>query len=72
MARRPAPTTGKQRLKLLYATQPEIEPPTFVLFVNDASLAPAAYRRYLENSLRAVFGFRGAGIRLVFRSRGEG
>jgi GTP-binding protein len=72
MARRPAPVAGRQRLKLLYATQPQIEPPTFVLFVNDASLAGPAYRRYLENSLRAAFGFRGAGIRLVFRSRGEG
>jgi GTP-binding protein len=72
MARRPPPLAGKQRLKLLYVTQPEIEPPTFVLFVNDAELAPAAYRRYLENSLRAVYGFRGVGIRLVFRSRGEG
>ncbi|HXH21198.1 MAG TPA: ribosome biogenesis GTPase Der [Dehalococcoidia bacterium] len=72
MARRPPPAKGKRRLRLLYVTQPEIEPPTFVLFVNDAELAPAAYRRYLENSLRAVYGFRGAGIRLVFRSRGEG
>jgi GTP-binding protein len=72
MARRPPPVTGRQRLKLLYVTQAEVEPPTFVLFVNDAALAPAAYRRYLENSLRSVFGFRGAGIRLVLRSRGEG
>ncbi|HEY7270659.1 MAG TPA: ribosome biogenesis GTPase Der [Dehalococcoidia bacterium] len=72
MARRPSPTVGRQRLKLLYVTQPEVEPPTFVLFVNDAALAGAAYRRYLENSLRAAFGFRGAGIRLIFRSRGEG
>jgi GTP-binding protein len=59
-------------MKLLYVTQPEVEPPTFVLFVNDAELALPAYRRYLENSLRAAFGFRGAGIRLIFRSRGEG
>jgi GTPase len=72
MARRPPPLTGRQRLKLLYVTQPEVEPPTFVLFVNDAVLAPTAYRRYLENSLRAAFGFRGAGIKLVLRSRGEG
>jgi GTP-binding protein len=72
MSRRPPPLIGRQRMKLLYVTQPEVEPPTFVLFVNDAELAPAAYRRYLENSLRAAFGFRGAGIRLVFRSRGEG
>ncbi len=72
MARRPPPLTGRHRLKLLYATQPEVEPPTIVLFVNDAELALPAYRRYLENSLRQAFGFRGAGIRLIFRSRGEG
>jgi GTP-binding protein len=72
MARRPPPLTGRHRLKLLYVTQPEIDPPTFVLFVSDAELALPAYRRYLENSLRAAFGFRGAGIRLIFRSRGEG
>lgn len=72
MSRRPSPLAGRQRMKLLYVTQPEVEPPTFVLFVNDAELALPAYRRYLENSLRAAFGFRGAGIRLVFRSRGEG
>jgi GTP-binding protein len=72
LARRPPPVAGKQRMKLLYVTQPSVEPPTFVLFVNDADLAPTAYRRYLENSLRSAFGFRGAGIRLIFRSRGEG
>lgn len=72
MARRPAPAVGRKRLKLLYITQPGIEPPTFVFFVNDADLAPAAYRRYLENSLRRNFGYRGAGLRMFFRSRGEG
>jgi GTP-binding protein len=72
IARRPPPLIGRHRLKLLYVTQPEVEPPTFVLFVNDATLAPPAYRRYLENSLRAAWGFRGAGIRIIFRSRGEG
>ena len=69
---RPAPMIGRRRLKLLYITQPETEPPTFVFFVNDASLAPQSYRRYLENSLRAAFGYQGTGIRLIFRTRGEG
>ncbi len=72
MAQRPPPLTGRRRLKLLYVTEAEIEPPTFILFVNDAPLASQTYRRYLENALRRTFGFRGAGLRLIFRSRGEG
>jgi GTP-binding protein len=47
------------------------EPPTFVFFVNDASLVSPTYERYLENALRRAFGYRGAGLRLIFRSRGE-
>jgi len=72
IARRPPPPAGRRRLKLLYVTQPRTEPPTFVFFVNDAGLISSAYKRYLENSLRRAFGFRGAGLRLFFRSRGDG
>jgi GTP-binding protein len=71
LARRPPTLTGRKRLKLLYVTQARVEPPTFVFFVNDASLVSPTYRRYLENALRRSFGFRGAGLRLIFRSRGE-
>jgi GTP-binding protein len=71
-ARRPPPMQGRKRLKLLYVTQARTEPPTFVFFVNDSELVPTAYRRYLENALRRTFGYRGAGLRLIFRSRGEG
>ena len=71
-ARRPPPLLGRKRLKLLYVTQARIEPPTFVFFVNDSELVPPTYRRYLENALRAAFGYRGAGLKLVFRTRGEG
>jgi GTPase len=59
------------RLKLLFATQAEIKPPTFVLFVNDARLLHFSYRRYLENQLRAAYGFEGTAIRFSFKSRGE-
>jgi GTPase len=64
------PSGGKQ-LKILYATQPEVNPPTFVFFVNDAKLVHFSYQRYLENKLREYFGFAGTPIRLVFKSRGE-
>ncbi len=69
IARRPPPPTGKRRLNLLYVTQPRVEPPTFVFFVNDARLIINTYERYIENALRRAFGFRGAGLRLFFRSR---
>jgi GTP-binding protein len=71
LARRPPTLTGRKRLKLLYVTQARTEPPTFVFFVNDASLVSPTYRRYLENALRRFFGFRGAGLKLIFRTRGE-
>ena len=71
LARRPPPSAGRRRPKLFYITQAESAPPTFVFFMNDADLLTPTYRRYLENSLRRDFGFRGAGLRLVFRSRRE-
>jgi GTP-binding protein len=64
----PAPPKGG-RTKLLYATQTDISPPSFVLFVNDAALVHFGYRRYIENIIRAAFGFEGTAIKLVFRGR---
>ncbi len=66
----PAPPKGK-RLKLLYVTQAEVDPPTFVFFLNDASQVHFGYRRYMENVIRRNFGFTGTAIRLVFRGRSE-
>ncbi|MCS7003079.1 MAG: GTP-binding protein, partial [Dehalococcoidia bacterium] len=60
-----------RRLKLLYATQPGINPPTFVLFVNDPKLLHFSYQRYLENRLREAFGFQGTPIDMVFRMRSK-
>jgi len=65
------PRRGNQQLKILYATQAEVNPPTFVFFVNDAKLIHFSYRRYLENKLRQAFGFVGTPFRLVFKTRGE-
>ena len=48
-----------------------IEPPTFVFFVNDPKLLHFSYQRYLENQIRAKWGFHGTAIRLVFRARSE-
>ena len=65
------PRAGTKQLKILYATQAEVNPPTFVFFVNDAKLIHFSYRRYLENRLRQSFGFAGTPLRLVFKTRGE-
>ncbi|MDQ6768299.1 MAG: ribosome biogenesis GTPase Der [Candidatus Eremiobacteraeota bacterium] len=67
-ARPPAPFRGRA-LKIFYATQSDVAPPTFVFFVNDARLLHFSYERYLENSLRAAFGFEGTPLRMVFRPR---
>lgn len=66
------PAKGRTKsLKILYATQAEVNPPTFIFFVNDAKLVHFSYRRYLENKLREFFGFKGTSIKLIFKSRGE-
>lgn len=72
VAERPptSPSKGK-RLKLLYVTQAEIEPPTFVFFMNDPTLVHFSYRRYMENVIRKRWGFQGTAIKLVFRGRTE-
>jgi len=62
---------GGQQLKILYVTQAEVNPPTFVFFVNDAGLIHFSYRRYLENKLRESYGFVGTPLNLVFKTRGE-
>jgi GTP-binding protein len=65
------PRKGSKQLKIFYATQAEVNPPTFVFFVNDAKLIHFSYQRYLENKLRQEFGFGGTPLRLVFKTRGE-
>jgi GTP-binding protein len=68
--RHPRSEAGRQ-LKIYYATQADVRPPTFVFFVNDPKLVHFTYQRYLENQIRAHFGFNGTAIRLIFRGREE-
>jgi len=65
------PSDAGRRLKVYYATQAAIRPPTFVVFVNRPELMHFSYQRYLENYLRKAFGFEGTPIRLVLRQRKE-
>jgi len=67
----PLPRKGTKQLKVFYATQIGVNPPTLVFFVNDARLIHFSYRRYLENKLRQAFGFGGTPLRLIFKTRGE-
>ncbi len=60
-----------KHLKFLYATQAAVLPPTFVFFVNDASIMHFSYERYIINQLRASYGFAGTPIKLTFKSRAE-
>ncbi|MBN8250236.1 ribosome biogenesis GTPase Der [Priestia flexa] len=69
VAMNPTPTHNGKRLKIYYATQVAIKPPTFVVFVNDPELLHFSYERFLENKLRAAFGFEGTPIRIIARSR---
>jgi GTP-binding protein len=65
------PRNRNQQLKIFYATQAEVNPPTFVIFTNNAKLIHFSYKRYLENQLRRAFGFAGTPVRLTFKTRGE-
>ncbi len=56
-------------IKVKYVTQAEVNPPTFIFFVND-NRVHFSYRRYLENKLREAFGFTGTAIRMVFKAGG--
>ncbi len=68
--RRHNPTVFRGKvMKIYYATQTRVNPPTFVFFVNDPQTLHFSYERYLENQLRHAFSFRGTGIRLHFRAR---
>ncbi len=63
------PSKRGRRLRIYYATQVGIAPPSFVFFVNDPDLVHFTYHRYLENQFRAAFGFEGSPMRLSFRKR---
>jgi len=69
VARHSPPSTSGKRLHILYSTQAQTRPPTFVFFVNDSALVHFSYERYLENSLREAFDLRGTPVKLVFKNR---
>ncbi len=64
-----APNFNGGRLKIYFANQVDVAPPTFVLFVNNPKFIHFSYRRYLENRLRDSFNFEGTPIRFVLRPK---
>jgi len=67
-----APPSDKGKtLRIYYATQVSVKPPTFVLFVNDKKLLHFSYTRYIENRIREAFGFEGTPVHFIARERGE-
>lgn len=69
IAANPTPTQNNKRLRVFYATQVAIQPPTFIVFVNDPDLMHFSYERYLENQIRQAFDFTGTPIHLIKRQR---
>ncbi|MCI9004638.1 MAG: ribosome biogenesis GTPase Der [Lachnospiraceae bacterium] len=65
------PSDKGRRLKIYYATQVAVKPPTFVVFVNDKKLMHFSYVRYLENRIRDAFGFQGTSLKFIIRERKE-
>ena len=65
------PMTGGRRLRIFYATQQGVCPPSFLLFVNDPELMHFAYERYLINQLRKAFDFTGTPLRFMLRERSK-
>lgn len=63
------PTDKGRMLKIYYMTQVAIQPPTFILFVNDKDLMHFSYERYISNNLRETFDFEGTPMRFMVRER---
>ncbi len=65
----PTPDFHHGRLKIYYASQARVAPPTFIMFSNNPQHAHFSYTRYLENRLREAFDFAGSPIKIVYRER---
>lgn len=69
VAMNPTPSDKGRRLKIYYMTQVAVNPPTFVVFVNDLELMHFSYERFLQNQLRQAFFFDGTPLKLIVRER---
>ncbi|TBL79767.1 ribosome biogenesis GTPase Der [Paenibacillus thalictri] len=67
----PPPTDKGRRLRINYVTQVAVKPPAIVVFVNDPEIMHFSYERYLDNKIRAAFGFEGTPIRIFTRKKSD-
>lgn len=64
----PPAGAGGRHVRMYFATQASVRPPTFVISTNHPTLVPFSYRRFLANQLRKVYGFTGTPLRIVLRA----
>lgn len=67
----PPPSKKGKQLKIFFMTQADIQPPRFIIFVNDPELFHFSYVRFIENKLRDTFGFEGTPLKFVIRKRND-
>ncbi len=67
----PPPSDNGKRLKITFATQAEVAPPTFILFVNNKDIMHFSYLRYLENCIRNAVDFKGTPIKIILKNKNE-
>jgi len=65
------PAKHGKKLKVVFGKQVSVCPPTFNIYCNDASLIENSYIRYLENSMRRAFDFKGTPIKVQFKNKHE-
>ena len=65
----PTPEFNHGRLKIVFAEEVSVCPPTFVMFCNNPKTAHFSYTRYLENRIRETFDFEGTPINIIYRAR---
>jgi len=63
---------GSKEIRVRFAVQVDVAPPSFVLFLNTKTEPSAEFGRFIENRLREAFPFVGTGLRITYRLRGEG
>ena len=71
VGKHPPATTGRGALKIYGVAQDQTGPPSFTFYVNRANMVHFSYQRYLENALRAAYGFEGSPLRIRFKGRGD-
>lgn len=65
------PSDKGRRLKIYYVSQVGVKPPLFSFMINDRELMHFSYSRYLENQIRAAYGFEGTSLKFLFRAKGD-